>query len=83
MKDIIIAWLNGAEIEWRGNRSSGKWRTFPNYSEGCSVYFHPMNHYRIKPKEPDYILMWQEALTMQAGIDAVVSAAKQWQKENG
>ena len=96
MKDIIIAWLNGAEIVCRADRSSRKWYPIPNYSVGCSIYFSPQNTYRIKPKEPDYVEIYNKeweacepsGLITQiharsSAVKAVVDAAKQWQKENG
>lgn len=55
--DLIIAWANGAEIQWRGSDNS-KWENVENPN------FHEEYQYRIKPKEwyenipPQGVLCW-------------------------
>lgn len=50
--NLIIAWANGAEIEYRGNQDGAKWltTTFPSWFEDME--------YRIKPtpKSPGQLL---------------------------
>lgn len=51
-KEIIKAWLDGAEIEWRGPLAEeGTWRAVPNVDAfGRLPNFGDDCEYRIKPK---------------------------------
>jgi hypothetical protein len=55
LKELAIAWLNGATIQQKYNRDP-IWRAIPNYDpNGTSgIHFHPSATYRIKPQPRDF-----------------------------
>lgn len=59
--DLIIAWANGAEIEW-SPRDANTWKPLPRENVG----WHWFTDYRLKPKPPvkKYLYAFQRATGM-------------------
>lgn len=45
--EVIKAWADGAEIEWKGNCVTDKWRSLAG---DCYPHWHSHINYRVKPE---------------------------------
>lgn len=91
LKELIIAWLNGEELQWQTRNGHGQWHQLSKFDPTVTIYFHPSNNYRRKPKEPDYLQVYLDEYISDyypgrraaAGVDAVIAAHLNFLKETG